>query len=49
MRDRLRAVECPADIIDRIGGWTVEGVGETYGEGYPVSVLHKWVSLAVET
>ena len=22
MRDRLRAVECPADIIDQIGGWS---------------------------
>ena len=22
LRDRLRAVECPADIIDAIGGWT---------------------------
>jgi len=49
MRDRLRAVECPPDIIDRIGGWTVDGVGETYGEGYPVNVLHKWISLAVES
>ena len=22
LRDRLRAVECPSDIIDQIGGWT---------------------------
>ena len=22
LRDRLRAVECPSDIIDAIGGWT---------------------------
>ena len=21
LRDRLRAIECPADIIDAIGGW----------------------------
>ena len=27
LRDRLRAVECPADIIDAIGGWTTEGTG----------------------
>jgi hypothetical protein len=26
MRDRLRAVECPADIIDQIGGWSRKGV-----------------------
>ena len=27
LRDRLRAIEYPADIIDAIGGWTTEGVG----------------------
>jgi len=43
LRDRLRAVECPPDIIDRIGGWAVGGIGEGYGAGYPVSVLHKWM------
>jgi integrase len=43
LRDRLRAVECPPDIIDRIGGWAVGGIGEGYGSGYPVSVLHKWM------
>ena len=43
MRDRLRAVECPADIVDRIGGWSVAGVGESYGNGYPVSVLRSWM------
>lgn len=31
MRDRLRAVECPADIVDQIGGWQTEGVGHGYG------------------
>jgi integrase len=35
MRDRLRAVECPMDMIDQIGGWrSVGGVGARYGEGY---------------
>lgn len=48
MRDRLRAVECPPDIIDRIGGWSVGGIGETYGSGYPIQVLHKWLHKAVE-
>ena len=34
-RDRLRAVECPMDMIDQIGGWrSVGGVGASYGEGY---------------
>ena len=38
-RDRLRAVQCPKDITDRLGGWSVAGVGESYGDGYPMDVL----------
>ena len=47
MRDRLRAVECPSDVVDQIGGWQSGGVGHSYGSGYPLSVLHKWLK-AVE-
>ena len=47
MRDRLRAVECPADIIDQIGGWSRKGVGENYGRGYQVEQLHGWLAKAV--
>ncbi|SNT38181.1 DUF6538 domain-containing protein [Tropicimonas sediminicola] len=43
MRDRLRAVECPADVVDQIGGWQSEGVGQSYGTGYPLSVLRRWL------
>ncbi|MCA1338083.1 DUF6538 domain-containing protein [Pseudooceanicola marinus] len=43
MRDRLRAVECPADIVDQIGGWQTDGVGHAYGRGYPTEVLRKWL------
>ena len=43
MRDRLRAVECPSDIIDQIGGWLTQGMGASYGEGYSVGVLQKWM------
>ena len=43
LRDRLRAVECPADIIDAIGGWTTEGVGHQYGKGYSLPVTHGWM------
>jgi integrase len=45
MRDRLRAVECPSSVIDQIGGWTRSSVGENYGSGYPLEVLHKWLKL----
>ena len=46
MRDRLRAVQCPADITDQIGGWTTDGVGQGYGSGYPLSVLRDWLEKA---
>ena len=42
-RDRLRAVECPFDIIDRLGGWLTAGVGQTYGKGYALIIHHKWL------
>ena len=44
MRDRLRAVECHSDIVNRIGGWLTAGVGQTYGNGYPLGVLNRWMS-----
>ena len=43
MRDRLRAVECPSDIIDSIGGWSKGSIGEAYGSGYPLKVLYRWL------
>ena len=43
MRDRLRAVQCPSDITDQIGGWTTDGVGQGYGSGYPMTVLQEWL------
>jgi hypothetical protein len=43
LRDRLRAVECPSELVDSIGGWTTEGVGQSYGNGYPLTIRHKWM------
>ena len=47
MRDRLRAVECPSDVIDQIGGWATEGVGQDYGKGYSVRGLLQMVDNAM--
>ena len=47
MRDRLRAVQCPSDIADQIGGWTTDGVGQGYGSGYPLIVLQEWIEKVV--
>ena len=43
MRDRLRAVECPSDVIDQIGGWLTYGVGHGYGSGFAVGITQKWM------
>jgi len=48
MRDRLRAVECPSDVVDQIGGWTTGGIGQSYGNGYPIEVLERWLREAVK-
>lgn len=42
MRGRLRALECPNDLIDQIGEWLTNVVGCVYGEGYAVTLQFKW-------
>jgi len=41
--DRLRAAECPEDIRWSILGHEEETVAAGYGEGFPVTVLRKWI------
>mgnify|MGYP001560448749 FL=1 len=43
MRDRLRAVECPSDVINQIGGWLTQGVGASYGLGHNHRTLTRWL------
>ena len=40
--DRLRAVQCPSDMIDHIGGWSTAGVGKLYGEGYGLTATKEF-------
>ena len=47
LRDRLRAEQCPSDIIDQIGGWQTAGTGQSYGRGYELDILHNWLKKAV--
>jgi integrase len=44
LRDRLRAVECPPDIADAIGGWSSSGVGQKYGSGYSLAIQHTYLN-----
>ena len=47
MRDRLREVEAPLELIDQIGGWSlVSNVGSRYGSGYKVEQLQIWLDRA---
>lgn len=43
-RDRLRAAECPLELIDQIGGWrSITTVGAGYGEGYGIQKIIDWI------
>jgi integrase len=41
--DRLRAAECPEDIRWSILGHEEETFADSYGTGFPVTVLKKWI------
>ena len=47
MRDRLRSVECPTEMVDQIGGWSRGSVGQGYGSGYPLNAMHRYLSKIV--
>jgi integrase len=42
-RDRLREVQCPADMIDALGGWITSGVGSNYGDGFKLEQKIYWM------
>ncbi|MDA8872497.1 tyrosine-type recombinase/integrase [Alphaproteobacteria bacterium] len=44
LRDRLRDVQCPSDMIDQIGGWSTLGIGQGYGDGYDLMMLENWIN-----
>ena len=42
-RDRLRAVECPMDMIDQIGGWkSITTIGNSYGRGFTMDQYRQY-------
>lgn len=46
-RDRLRAITAPLDLIDQLGGWSLQTVGQGYGKGYDLYVLHETLKKAL--
>ena len=47
MRDRLREVNCPTEIIDQVGGWADNKVGSSYGNGYSLITVSEELSKIV--
>ena len=43
LRDRLRAVQCPSDMMDQVGGWSTAGVGQGCGEGYDLALMQGYL------
>jgi hypothetical protein len=43
-RDRLRPIEAPTELIDQLGGWSKNTVGQNYGNEYSIGLLHSWAS-----
>jgi hypothetical protein len=44
MRDRLRAVAAPIEMIDQIGGWSsINTAGSKYGDGFSVDHIREWM------
>lgn len=44
-RDRLRAVECPLELLDALGGWSnIQGAGSRYGTGYTLEQKRLWLT-----
>ena len=46
-RDRLREVEAPSELIDQLGGWSLQSVGQSYGNGYAIENMNKWMEKIV--
>ena len=44
LRDRLRNVNCPSEVVDQIGGWSNKTVGQGYGNGYNLFTLKKYLA-----
>ena len=34
-------VQCPTEMIDQLGGWSRQAIGERYGSGYGLSQTHE--------
>jgi integrase len=42
-RDRLRQAEAPTEVVDQLGGWSAQTIGQGYGNGHSLEMLTKWM------
>ena len=47
-RDRLTNKEVPTEVIDQLGGWSFSSIGQSYGEGYNLKVLQKYIERIID-
>jgi len=38
-------VKAPTDMIDQLGGWSLQSIGQGYGDGYPLSQISESLQL----
>ena len=48
MRDRLRSVHCPSEMIDQIGGWSNQKIGNNYGLGFQFAAMLEYMSKLID-
>jgi hypothetical protein len=48
-RDRLREADVNAEMIDEIGGWSGQSIGQRYGSGYTLKQKYKAMGKIVLT
>ena len=48
MRDRLRSVHCPSEMIDQIGGWSNQKIGNHYGLGFQFTAMLEYMSKLID-
>jgi integrase len=39
-RDRLRNAGVQSEMIDQLGGWSSQSVGQAYGDGFGLDVIY---------
>ena len=49
LRDRLREADVNAEMIDEIGGWSGQSIGQRYGSGYTLKQKYKAMGKIVLT